>query len=118
MRFGSRVDLADALDQAGLVHRPDLIQHDLTRFPLESNRHAGGVGTALGGHGGHDDGVDMVVHFVRGNDEAGAGLADFTALGGVETHEKDVEPGGYHVQFFRSHRDVDGASRSMSWSSP
>lgn len=103
MRSGSCVDLADALDQPGFVHRPDLIQHDLTRFPLESNRHVGRVGTALGGHGGHDDGVDMVVHFVRGNDKAGAGLADFTTRGGVETHEKDVESGGYHVQSFRSH---------------
>jgi hypothetical protein len=45
----------------------------------------------------------MVVHFVLGNDKAGAGLGDFSALGGVETHEKDVESGGYHVQFFRSH---------------
>ena len=103
MGSGGHVDLADALDQAGLVHRPDLIQHDLARFPLESNLHAGGVGTALGGHRYHDDGVDMVVHFVRGNDEAGAGLADFTTLGGIETHEKDVEPRDYHVQFFRSH---------------
>ena len=52
MGFGGRVDLADALDQAGLGHRPDLIQHDLARFSLESNRYAGGIGTALGGHGG------------------------------------------------------------------
>lgn len=36
-------------------------QGDLTRFPLEPNWQAGGVGTALGGHGGHDDGVEMVV---------------------------------------------------------
>ncbi len=48
MRPGGCVDLADAFDQPGFLHRPDLIQHDLTRFPLESNRHAGGVGTALG----------------------------------------------------------------------
>ena len=103
MRSGGRVDLAGALDQAGLVHRSDLIQHNLTRFSLESNWHAGGVGMALGRHRGYDDGVDVVIHFIRGNDEAGAGLADFSTLGGVEAYEKDVEPGDYHVQFFRSH---------------
>ena len=83
MRSGCRVDLAHALDQPGFVHCPDLIQQDLTRFSLESNRQAGGVGTALGRHRGYDDGVDMAIHFVRRNDEAGAGLADFTTLGGV-----------------------------------
>ena len=103
MRFGGGVDLADAFDQPGFVHGPHLVQYDLAGFPLESNRHTGGVGAALCGHGGDDDGIDMVVHFVRGNDEAGAGLADFTAFGWIEAHEKDVEPGGYHVQFFRSH---------------
>ena len=103
MRFGGGVDLADAFDQPGLVHGPDLIQHNLAGFPLESNRRTGGVGAALCGHGGNDDGIDMVVHFVRGNDEARAGFADFTAFGWIETHEKDVESGGYHVQFFRSH---------------
>jgi hypothetical protein len=45
----------------------------------------------------------MMVHFVGGNDEARAGLADFTAFGGVEPNEKHVESGGYHVQSFRSH---------------
>lgn len=118
MRFGGRIDLADAFDQARLVHRSDLIQHDLTRFTFESNRHTGGVGTALGGHGGHDDGVDMVIDFVRRNDEAVAGLADFTALGVVEAHEIDLESGDYQVQFFRSHSGVAGVSRSRSWSSP
>jgi len=103
MRFGGCVDLADAFDQPGFVHGSHLFQHDLAGLPLESNRHTGGVWAALCGHGGDDDGIDMVVHFVRGNDEAGAGLADFTAFGWIETHEKDVEPGGYHVQFFRSH---------------
>ena len=57
---------ANVLDQAGLVHRPDLIQGDLTRFPLELNWQAGGVGTVLGRHGGHDDGVEMVVSFRQG----------------------------------------------------
>jgi hypothetical protein len=47
MRSGGPVDLADTLDQAGFVHRPDLVQHDLTRFTLESNGHAGGVGAPL-----------------------------------------------------------------------
>ena len=39
-------------------------------------------------------------HFVRGNDEAGVGLAGFTALGGVETHENNVKSRGHHVQSF------------------
>jgi hypothetical protein len=52
----------------------------------------------------------MMVHFVWRNDEARAGLPDFTAFGGVEPNEKDVESGSYHVQSFRSHWDVDTVS--------
>lgn len=110
MRSGGFIDLADALDQPGLVHCPDLVQHDLPGFSFKSKRHAGGVRTSLCGHRCHDDGVDMMVHFVWRNDETRAGLADFTAFGGVEPNEKDVESGSYHVQSFRSHWDVDGVS--------
>ena len=74
MGSGGCINLAHAFDQTGFVHRPDLIQYDLARFSLESNRDTGGVGAALGGHGGDDDGIDMLVHFVRGNDEAWAVL--------------------------------------------
>jgi len=118
MCFGGLVDFSDSLYQPGFVHCPDLIQNDLTRFSLESSRHTGGIGPAFSGHRCHDDSIDMMVHLVRGNDEAMAGLADFTTFGGIETHEKDVEPGNYHIQSFRSHWDVDGASGSISLSSP
>ena len=83
MRSGGFIKLPQPFDQPALVYGPDLIQDDLTRFSFESNRYARGVGTALGGHGGHDNRIDVLVHFVRGDDEAGAGLANFTAFGGI-----------------------------------
>lgn len=104
------IDLSHAFDQPTFVHRPDLIQHDLTRLAFESHRHAGGVGTTFCRHGGDDHGIDVLVHFIRRDDEAGAGLTDFAALGGIEADEVDVEAGHYHVHSFRFH--VDGGAES------
>ena len=104
------VDLLHTLYEPTFVHRPDLIQHDLTRLAFESHRHAGGVGAPLCRHGGDDNGINVLIHFVRRDDKAGAGFADFTALGGIEADEVDVEAGHYHVHSFRSH--VDGATES------
>lgn len=119
------VDLSHALHEPAVIHGPDLIQHDLTRFAFESHRDAGGVGKALGQgcvsahpgwagesrcHGGDDHGIDVLVHFVRGDDEARAGFADLTALGKIEAEEVDVEAGHYHVHSLRSH--VDGVADS------
>ena len=99
MRSGGFIKLPQPLDQPALVYGPDLIQNDLTRLSFESNRYASGIRTPLFGHacvlahagwagemavhGGHDNRIDVLVHFVRGDNEAGAGLADFTAFGGV-----------------------------------
>ena len=55
---------AETFDQADLVDRAELIKDNLSRLPLKTNGYAGGIGTALGGHGSHDDCVDMPVHFI------------------------------------------------------
>ena len=112
--FGGFVDLAEAFDQPVFVHCPNLIQRNLSRLALESHRNASGVGAAFCGHGGDDDGLDVMVHFVWRDDKAGTGFTDFTTVGGVEADEKDVEAGDYHVQSFRSHREDDGTTVSIS----
>lgn len=113
MSPGCFVDFAQAFDQAALVHGPDLIQDDLAGLPFETKRHACGVRAAFRSHRGDNHGIDVMVHLVRGDDEAGPGLPNFTTLGRVEPDEKDVEPGRYHVQSFRSHLDVEADSRSI-----
>jgi hypothetical protein len=104
------VDLSHAFHQPAFVYGPDLIQHDLSRLSLESHRDAGRIKPTFRRYGGDDDGVDVLVHFVRIDDQAGAGLTDFTAFGGVEANEKEVEAGHYHVHSLRS--QADGAADS------
>ena len=104
------IDLSHTLDQPAFVHSPDLIQHNLTRLAFKPHRYAGGVGAAFRCHGGDDHRIDVLVHFVRGDDEARADFADFTALGGIEADEKDVEAGYYHVHSLWS--QVVGAADS------
>lgn len=109
---GRLVDLAQAFDETAIVHGSDLIQHDLSRLSFEAHRHTGRIAPSLRRHGGDDYRVDMMIHFVRRDDETRARFSDFAALGGIETDEEHVEAGRYHVQSFRSH--VDGALVSAS----
>lgn len=92
------------------VHCADPVEHDLAGFALESYRHAGGIRPTFRRHGGDDDGVDVLVHFVRRDNQAGAGFTDFTDLGGVEADEIDVEAGHYHVHSLRSQADGEADS--------
>lgn len=115
---GGLINLALPFDESALVYSPDLIENDLTGFAFESNRYAGGVGPTFRRHGGDDDRVDMTVHFVGRDDEARAGFADLPAFGWIQSYKKYIETGGYHFQSFRSHLEVDEASRSTSSSSP
>jgi len=50
-----------------------------------------------------DHRLDVAVHLVRRDDEAGTGLADFVATGGVESDEVDLKARGYHCHSVRSH---------------
>ena len=109
---------AQAFDQADLVDRAELIKDNLSRLSLETNGYAGGIGTALGGHGGHDDGVDVPIHFIGGNDQTGAGLSDFSAFSGIEANEIDLEAADYQRHSSQSHWEEEDPSRSRSWSSP
>lgn len=107
---GRFTDFAHAFDQPALIDGPELIQNNLARLALESNRHTGGIRAPLRSHGGYNDGIDMLIHFVRRDHETGASLADFTALGGIKPHEEHIESGGYHVHSFRSHVEAEGDS--------
>ncbi len=99
-------DRSYALDQTTFVHSPNLIQDDLPGLPFESKRDTSRVGSAFRGHGSDDDRVDVLIHFIRRNDETGTGLPDFTALCGIQADEKDIEAGHYHVHSLRSHADI------------
>ena len=104
------IDSPHPFHQALFVHCTDLIQHDLPGFAFESDRDSGGVGAVFRRHGGNYDGVNVMVHFVRRDDEARAGFADFTTLSRVEADEVDVEAGRYHVHSCRS--QVEGGADS------
>jgi len=89
-------DRSYTLDQSAFVHCPDLIQHNLPGLTFESKRDTSRVGAAFRRHGSNDDRVDVLIHFIRGNDETGAGLTDLTSLCRIETDEKDIEAGPPH----------------------
>ena len=110
MFSGRFVDPAQFLDEPAFVHCSDLIQHDLPRLALEAYRYARRIRAAFRRHGGDDDGIDVLVHLVRGNEEAGAGFADFPTFGGIEAYKEDIETGNYHRHSLRSH--VEGGAVS------
>ena len=112
------VDRAQAFDQAGLVHRPDLIEDNLSGLSLKANRNAGGIETPLCRHGRDNHCIDVSIHFIGRDNQAGACLPDFSALGGIESNEVNLEAAGYQRHSSRSHREGDERSRSSSWSSP
>lgn len=117
-RGGVVVELAHALHQPGLVHGADLVEDDLTFFSLEGERDAAGVVAAFAGHGGDDDGGDVVVHFVRRDDNAGPGFLYFVTPGGIEADEINLETRDrYHCHSVLSHSVADALSASRSLSS-
>ncbi len=105
-------------DQADLVDGADLIENNLSGLPAKVNRQAGGIGPAFRRHWGDNHGVDVPIHFVRGNDETGASLSDFSAFGGIETNKMHLEAADYHCHASRSHREVEDPARSSRRSSP
>src|SRR5436853_2264693 len=86
------MNAAQPLDQSSLVHRANLIEHDMSGFSLKLDRDAGRIGPSLSGHGSHDHRLDVAVHLVRRDDESGTGLADFVATGGVESNDGVLKP--------------------------
>ena len=65
------------------VYGTELIESDLTSFSLKTYRDPCGIGADNRGHGGDDDGPQMLVHFVRRDDQARATLLDFCPLGRI-----------------------------------
>ena len=118
MRASGFVDFSKTFDQPIFVNSPDLIQDYLTGFSLKSDRYPGGVGASFRRHGSDDNRVDMMIHFVRRDDQTRTGFSDLMALRRIKADEEYIEARSYHVQSFRSHSDEDGESRSMSLSSP
>jgi len=89
---GERIDPTEFFDKTRPIDRADLVENDLTRFAAESVRHAGGIGPPFRRHRGDEHRADVMVHLVRGNDEAWPGLADLPADGGIEGDTVDFEP--------------------------
>ena len=104
------IDFPHPFHQPLFVHCADLIEHDLAGFAFESDRDASGIRAGFRRHRRDDNGINVMVHFVRRDDKTRTGFADFTSLGRIEADEVDVEAGHYHVHSLRSH--VDGAADS------
>lgn len=112
------IHCAQAFDQAAPVHRANLIQDHLSGLVPEANGNTSGIETALRGHRRNDHRVDMAVHFIGRDDQAGMGLSDLPPFRGVEANEIDVEVADYQRHSSRSHRAEEPCSRSKSRSSP
>lgn len=78
------VYLSQSFDEPRLVHGADLVEYDLPFFALKTAIHARRIGSSLCGHGGNNDGGNMLVHFIWRDDKAGSGFFDFSADGWVE----------------------------------
>ena len=107
------IDFTQTFDQSTLVHCSDLIQDDLAGLSFEPNLYTRGIGPPFRCHGSHNHSVDVMIHLIRGDDEARTGFSNLTTLSRIEPHEKHVEPGSYHVQSFRSHAE-DGSDSGSS----
>ncbi len=62
---GRPVDCTQISDESFPVNGADLIQDDLSPFIFKRTGYSGRVITPYGGQGGHYDGLNMAVHFVR-----------------------------------------------------
>jgi hypothetical protein len=65
------------------VYSTELVESDLPSFSFKTYRDPCWIGARNRGQWGDDDSPQMVVHFVRGNDQARACLLDFCPLGRI-----------------------------------
>lgn len=113
-----RRDPSEATHEALPINRSDLVQHDVSDPSAEPTRDSKWIRMAAGGHGGHDEGAKVGVQLIRGNDHTWARLLDFSATGGIETHQKDVTApdslGPHHFHSLSSKRVEMRGSGSAS----
>lgn len=96
-------DLSESPNQASVIDRADLIQNDLSVFSLEPNGDTGRIWTSFPRHRGYDNGSNVPVQLIGRDHHAWARLADFMSLGGIESHQIDIEAGCYHSHSVPSH---------------
>jgi len=73
-------DSSKLAPQALPIDSAELVQNDLTLFPLKAHLYPGGIRTDDSGHRSDHDRPQMLVHLVRRDHQAGAGFWDFNAL--------------------------------------
>jgi len=100
---GRGTDAAKPPYEAGSVDRSDLVKHYLPLLALEAAGDSSGVGGALRGHGGDDEGEEVFVHLVWGDDQSRPCLLDLVADGGIQGNQEDIETADYHCHSSRSH---------------
>jgi hypothetical protein len=96
---GARSGLSELAHQALLVHGAQLIQSYLSVFPLKAYRHSRRIGSHNRGHRCDNHSPQMLVHFIRGYNEARASLLDLYSLGRIQTYQPDLIASGrasYH----------------------
>jgi len=113
-----RRDPSEATHEAFPINCSDLVQHDVSDPSAEPTRDSKWIRMAAGGHGDHDEGAKVGVQLIRGNDHTWARLLDFSATGGIETHQKDITApdslGPHHFHSLSSKRVEVGGSGSAS----
>ena len=115
---GHVADSAKAANQPSLVDGTNLVQHDLTVFSLEAQGNTGGIDTACGGHGCHDDRGDVTVQFIRRDHDARASLLNLVPLRGIQADEIDLKTSDYHSHSVVSHFVGGSEPSSRRASSP
>jgi hypothetical protein len=69
------VKLSERFNQAGFIHRSELIKGDFARFALESDLNACWPTAPDSGHGSNDDRGQSTIQFLRGDDDTRPGFA-------------------------------------------
>ena len=91
---GARSGSSELAHQALLVHRAQLVQSYLSVFPLKAYRHSRRIRSHNRGHGSDNYSPQMLVHFIRGDNETRAGLPNLSALGRIQAYQPDLIASG------------------------
>jgi hypothetical protein len=106
-----RAGIAQLPDQALPIDCAQLIQRNLTRFFLESNRRSRGIRPYNGRHGSNNNRLQMLIHLIRRNYQARTRLLNFRSMRRLKFHQPDLVPA-------RSARHHRHSLRSNSFVAP
>ena len=90
--------------EPGFVHRPDLIEHNLTPFPLKLAGNSCRVPPPPRRHRCNDYRADVAIHLIGRDDQTRPAFLDFAANCRVKTDQKHVEARDYHCHSSSSQR--------------